>query len=57
MVDKEYWHNEGQKDAANSESTLLGETNRHIPFFGITEYECDEDREDYKEDGRNGPGE
>lgn len=33
------WHDKGQKDATESESTLLGETNRHTPFFGFTESE------------------
>lgn len=33
------FHNEGAKDASESESTILGETNRNTPFFGIDEQE------------------
>lgn len=46
-------HNEGEQDAANSESTILGETNRHVPFFGITEQER-EDNEAYEKGFDNG---
>lgn len=40
-------HNNGEQDAVNSESTLLGETNRHVPYFGISESEREEN-EAYK---------
>lgn len=49
----EMLHNNGEQDAANSESTLLGETNRHVPFFGISESER-EDNEAYKKGFENG---
>lgn len=31
------WRDKGQKDATESESTLLKETNGRAPFFGLTE--------------------
>lgn len=46
-------HNNGEQDAANSESTLLGETNRHVPFFGISESER-EGNDAYKKGFDNG---
>lgn len=33
------FHNEGAKDASESEDTMLGETNRNTPFLGVGEQE------------------
>lgn len=46
-------HNEGEKDAGASESTVFGETNKNVPFFGINEWEK-ESNDAYKAGFDNG---
>lgn len=50
-------HNEGEKDASKSESTILGETNKHIPNPGPDFINNERDKEDnaaYKAGFENG---